>query len=203
MDELLRKLLPDLSPETLDRVARLTGAPELLEPGDWEKANRQLQELEADPLLHEPPGDLADELPRLEGHRAALAPLIKKCLGHPRFTRLVEVGFGTERYSASEYPKEHSLNERAARELEERCSLAFPALRREVEDAMEASLVLQARISEVRERLQQIDELTRKLQQLRGRLERWPKVQLETARWKLRRYLEATPGLLEQVQALF
>ncbi len=205
MEDLLRKLLPDLRPETLRAVHRLVGALDLEEPdpADWEEANRQLRELEADPLLQERESLLASELPRLEGHRAALAPLIQKCLKHRRFARLVETGFGTDRYSASSWGKEYHLDRQAAQELEELCSMPFPDILREVAEALEASLVLQARIAEVKERLERAQELETKCHQLRGRLKRWSQVQLETARWKLRRHLEAAPGLLEHLVALF
>lgn len=203
MDELLQKLLPDLEPETLRQVAQLTGAPglgpQLAEQcaREWEQAHRQLQELEDDPLFAEREHLLSGELPRLESHRAALAPLITRCLAHPRFVKLLESGYGTPAYRTATWRLTYHLDRKAARELEALCAMPFSAILVEVAEAMEASLVLQARIAELKERLRQVEALERQRNQLRRRLQRLPQVQLETARWKLRRHLEASPELLD------
>jgi len=205
MDELLRQLLPDLEPETLRQVSRLTRAPglgpELAEQAarEWEQAHHQLKDLEDDPLFAEREHLLSGELPRLEGHRAALAPLITRCLAHPRFVKLLESGYGTPAYRTGSWRMAYHLDRRAARELEALCSMPFAEILTEVAEAMEASLVLQARIEELRERLRQLEALERQRHQLRRRLQRLPQVQLETARWKLRRHLEASPELLEHL----
>lgn len=198
IDDLVRKLLPDMRPETLRGVVRLTGVRDLPEPDPDEREDvaRQLRDLES---VRESAGPLKEEQQRLEGHRAALAPLIDRCLSHPRFARLVEAGYGTAGYVGG---KEQRRDEQAARELEERCSLPFADLRREVSEALEASLVLKTRLGEVKQRLERSEELEEKCRQLRRWLERWPQAHLETARWKLRRHIEGTPGLLDQLRAL-
>lgn len=132
-NELVKALLPSFSPETFHQAASLTGFTGLLQknyPGTAasERAQRQarMREIEQDPLyvnrklLRDPAvGKLTRAIAELEDFRAPSAAVVSKCQ-HPRLQRLLETGYGTDRYDVPFWRFSHYGDWKAGDEILER-----------------------------------------------------------------------------------
>jgi hypothetical protein len=124
--ELGRTLLPDLSPASLARAVALTGYATLQTdnlPGRMAAEKAQLErrraEIDADPrfarrelLMHPRTGSLPRQLAEIEDLKRPWDAVMAGCTSHPRFTRLIESGWGTDAYEGGwwrvSYWKDHS-----------------------------------------------------------------------------------------------
>lgn len=133
--ELVTALLPDLSREALAAAAGLVGFPGLLQkdyPGRVvkERADRtaRLAVIDADPryrdrkLLRDPGvGTLTRAIVELEEFRQPAASIVTR-FQHPRLQRLLETGYGTDRYAVPFWRTSYYADWKAGDEILE----AFP-----------------------------------------------------------------------------
>lgn len=113
LEELVRSLVPTFHPAVLARAAAMTGyaplgSPAIVAAREDERASLlwRIAEIEHDPrftnaeLLRAPRvGTLSRQIDELVEYLAPLDDLLRRADQHPRFTHLLEVGYGTDKYA--------------------------------------------------------------------------------------------------------
>ncbi len=191
--KLARTLLPSLESEVVSAAQRRTGlsflAPATLSALslECEELEARRRELESMPEFQLSPAEARrtaqEELVRVKEFQAALSSVVQQCLAHPRFQTLLQVGYGTSRYSTPFWRYSFYLDRRAAHEL---CASTgkkdFKALLEEYESAADSLQVLQARS----QRLSSSSASPREEWEQRGRqLEKLKASQLNTLQTRL------------------
>ncbi len=147
--ELACALLPTLTLEEIERARIYTGL-DFLQPSllnglsiKQEQLQNERRELEQQPNFDTDPKVLQsvteDERQRLQDHQAALLPLLRTCLGHPRFSHLLRAGYGTSKYGFPFWRMSYYRDRKAAEELCQRTShTSFSALLHDYHSANQA-----------------------------------------------------------------
>ena len=154
--KLAKILLPSLEAEVVSAAHRRTGL-SFLSPATLEVLFAERQELEARRRELERMPEFAlspaearrtaqEELGRIQEYQAALGSIVRQCEAHPRFQTLLQLGYGTSRYTTPFWRYSFYLDRRAASEL---CASTgkkdFQALREEYESAADSMQSLQTR----------------------------------------------------------
>jgi hypothetical protein len=162
--DLAQSLLPGLVPRLVARARDLTGfAPWRTEDPvaamDAERAavERRLAAIAADPLFmngellfHPRTGTHTRELAELEGHLATQQRALSELMCHPRFTHLVDAGYGTERYAVPFWRLTYYDDWKAHDEIVEQFpGVTFPELARRYEEASAAEQTLRDEVARV------------------------------------------------------
>lgn len=154
--KLAKVLLPSLKSEVVGAAHRRTGlsflSPATLEglAAEGQELEARRRELEGMPEFQMSPAEAKrtaqEELVRVKEFQAALGSVVQQCLAHPRFQTLLQVGYGTSRYSTPFWRYSFYLDRAAANEL---CASTgkkdFKTLLNEYESAADSLESLQAR----------------------------------------------------------
>ena len=154
--KLAQILLPSLESEVISEAHRRTGlsflSPAMLELlfSERQELEARRRELEGTPEFQLSPAEARrtaqEELGRVKEYQAALGSIVSQCQAHPRFQTLLEVGYGTSRYSTPFWCYSFYLDRWAANEL---CSSTgkkdFTSLLEEYESAEDSLKSLQER----------------------------------------------------------
>ncbi|MBX3170330.1 MAG: hypothetical protein KF760_23190 [Candidatus Eremiobacteraeota bacterium] len=149
-------LLPSLESEAVSAAHRRTGlsflSPALLDVlcAERQELEARRRELEGMPEFQLSPAEAKrtaqEELGRLQEYQAALGSVVQQCQAHPRFQLLLQVGYGTSRYSIPFWRYSFYLDRWAANEL---CASTgkndFQTLLDEYQSAEDSLKILQAR----------------------------------------------------------
>ena len=204
LDELVAVLLPELSPQALQRAVQLTGYTTLLQndPGPrMAQARRQLEarvaEIEADRryrdrlLLRAPRiGMLVRDVSELEEFRAPLAELREK-MQHPRLERLLLSGYGTDKYQVGFWRLSYYQDWKAADEIVARfpAGKSFDDLCSEYLNASSTIAVYDAKLQKLRDEIRAGEQLEEEHDTKRAQINDLPQVFLKSAREQLTAYL--------------
>ncbi len=120
-------LITRLTVAEIEQARQWTGLeflqPSLMNSLEAERGQLEIErrELEQEPDFHTDPQIVRDqaeqERQRIKDHQAALLPLLRTCLGHPRFTQLLRSGFGTPKYGCPFWRMSFYRDRQAADEI--------------------------------------------------------------------------------------
>ena len=212
--DLVKALLPDMAPGTLQYCATWAGLPALAtEPlaemeQERQKVNSRLQEIGREPLyidrnnLCDPElGTLPNDIKDLEIHCESLSSSTRPAEAHPRWGRLMEVNYGTPDYKVGWWRLSHYQDWRAGEEISTIFKgQSFPKIMENYRESKSSLEVLEKRLAEKRRDLKTCQRLTREHQELSERLPRLTEIQLEKTRARLGHHLRQIPAemLIEQ-----
>lgn len=154
--KLAKLLLPGLESEVVSAAHQRTGLSFLSSANlevlfsERQQLEARRRELEGMPEFPLSPAEARrtaqEELGRIQEYQVALGSIVQQCQAHPRFQTLLELGYGTSRYSTPFWRYSFYLDRRAASEL---CASTgkqdFQTLREEYESAADSLQSLQAR----------------------------------------------------------
>ncbi|MFN8611728.1 MAG: hypothetical protein U0931_29555 [Vulcanimicrobiota bacterium] len=125
--KLAKVLLPSLQTEVVAGAQRRTGLSFLTSStlemlsSERQPVEARRRELENMPEFQLSPAEARrgaqEELMRVQEFEAALNSVVQQCQAHPRFQQLLQVGYGTDRYSTPFWRYSFYLDRRAASEL--------------------------------------------------------------------------------------
>lgn len=120
-------LITKMTVAHLEQARQWTGLeflqPSLMNSLESERGQLEVErrELEQEPDFHIDPKIVREqselEKQRIKDHQAALLPLLRTCLGHPRFTQLLKSGFGTPKYGCPFWRMSFYRDRQAADEI--------------------------------------------------------------------------------------
>jgi hypothetical protein len=202
--ELVAALLPDLSPQSLQRAVQLTGYLPLLQNDPAPRMAQVKQQLELrlaeiendrryrDRLLLRAPrvGMLVRDVAELEEFRAPLADLCQKCQ-HPRLSRLLESGYGTPKYDIGFWRVSYYQDWKAGDEILSRfpAGKSFAELRSEYNSACETIAVYDGKLSKLRDEIRASEALEQEYNDKQQQIRELPETFLRQAREQLSAYL--------------
>lgn len=177
LKDLGEALLPDLTPASYERVARLAGFQRYAQRNPALERERErtglmewVKKIEADPRyvdrlrLRDPrTGTLTRKIAELEDFRKPFADTVAKC-AHPRLERLLEVGYGTPKYSVPFYTLAYYADWKAGDEILERFpdDKEFGDVLAEYRQAKESLDSYDASLDELRGKVAEIDDLVKR-----------------------------------------
>lgn len=199
---LARTLLPELTREALERVARTAGGaflgrkdPLAEREADRTRTAKELATLSADPeyadrevLLLE-----LDERRREAEDLSAPDREMLDRAAHPRLDRLLASGYDTPAYSGRFWQLDYYRDWKAGDEVVERFpgKNEFREIREHLLEARKTVAVFDARLTETADHRAGIEAKARRAEELSGRLERMDEIHLDAARERLREHLAA------------
>lgn len=211
--ELGLALLPDLSPESCGRAARLTGflgitvePPAVALEAERLSLTARIAAIEADErfqrrehLAHPDTGELVQRKEELLAHRLPFTEFTKRCEAHPRFRHLISVGYDTPAYAVpfwrSAYYQDWKAGDEVVELFPERATegreLRFADLRATWLDHLDSITALNASLHAVESDLAGVSTLTRAHTQLGLELAALPSKHLELWRERLISHLRA------------
>lgn len=212
--DLGRALLPALDPPSIARAAQITGLvglPQENLPGQRESRrawlSQRLSEITHDPryrdrelLRHPRTGSLVTALADATEQRRPLADVVDRCESHMRWTRLLELGWGTEEQKAPWWRFSYWSDRSAAAEIVAQSGKAsFAEVREEYRVAKETVATYDAELARLRGEMaagEALDAEYAKLYEEYTNLDQWA---LDAARVRLVRHmLSADTSLMNQ-----
>jgi hypothetical protein len=186
--ELGLALLPDLTPKSCDRAARLTGflgitadPPAVALEAERQSLTARLAAIAADErfqkrehLAHPDTGELVQRKEELLAHRLPFTEFTTRCDAHPRFRHLIGVGYDTPAYAVpfwrSSYYQDWKAGDEIVELFPERATdgreLRFADLRATWLDHLDSITALNASLHAVEAELAAVSTLTRNHAQL-------------------------------------
>ncbi len=200
--ELTAALLPRLDADSLRVAANITGYSPLVQYDHLrevreqeERTSKTIEQIEADPdFVHgEHRWNTANtEATELTQAKRALAPTLRAC-EHPRLEHLLEVGYGTDQYAVPFWRLSYYRDWEAADQILERWpGKTFQEVRDQLIEARRASADLGERIDELERKMADLRGLAERHAQEKARLAALPSEYLTRLRSSLGRFIADT-----------
>ncbi|MEW6283807.1 MAG: hypothetical protein AB1758_34665, partial [Candidatus Eremiobacterota bacterium] len=129
-------------------------------------------------------------------HRDALKPFVDTCRQHPRFQRLIDVGYGTDAYKVGFWRLSYYLDWKAGDEVLEKFpdKKSFRDIAEEYNDSFRALQTMDQRLAELRAEFEAGAQLERDHAEWTNWLQNIETIHLGKAREKLIDFIQGCPG---------